>query len=216
MRIGYYLSKTFLQGLFVLFLRGRVFGMRNLPKTGGGLLVANHQSFLDPIFAGLGVPREAFYMARDTLFRSPVFGPMIRYYNAFPVRRGRADIGAIKKSLRILKGGGFLNVFPEGTRTTDGTIAVMQPGVVLLARKARVPLIPTMLLGGFEIWPRHKRFPRPSPVIVAYAVPLSVSEIEALSDDECIRIVRDRIVELMKHYSSHSLFRGRARALRIG
>lgn len=216
MRIVYYLSKTFLQGLFVLFLRGRVFGMRNLPKTGGGLLVANHQSFLDPIFAGLGVPREAFYMARETLFRSPLFGPMIRYYNAFPVRRGKADIGAIKKSLRILKRGGLLNVFPEGTRTTDGTVAAMQPGVVLLARKARVPLIPTMLLGAFEVWPRHQRYPKPGPIIVAYAAPLSVCEIDALSDDECIRIVRDRIVELMERYSSHSLFRGRVKASRIG
>ncbi len=216
MRIVYYLSKTFLQGLFVLFLRGRVFGLKNLPTTGGGLLVANHQSFLDPIFAGLGVPREAFYMARDTLFRSPLFGPMIRYYNAFPVRRGKADIGAIKKSLRILKGGGLLNVFPEGRRTTDGKVAAMQSGVVLMARKARVPLIPTMLLGGFKVWPRHQRFPKPGPVIVAYAAPLSVSEIAALSDHECIRIVRDRIVKLMERYSSHSLFRGRAKASWIG
>ncbi len=215
MRLIYYLSKTLLQGLFVLFLRGRVFGVKNVPATGGGLLVANHQSFLDPMFAGLGVPREAFYMARDTLFRSPLFGPIIRYYNAFPVRRGKADIGAIKKSLRILKRGGFLNVFPEGTRTTDGTVAAMQPGVVLMARKARVPLIPTMLLGAFEVWPRHRRFPRPGPVIVAYAAPLSVVEIEALSDEECIAIVRDRILELMERYASHSMFRGRPRTTRI-
>ena len=210
MRPTYFFSKTILQGLFVLFLRGRVFGVHHVPVSGGALLVANHQSFLDPMLVGLGLYREAWYMARDTLFRHPLAGRIIRHYNAFPVRRGKADVSAVKKSLRTLKAGELLNVFPEGTRTKDGMLGVMQPGVVMLARRARVPMVPTMVLGAFEVWPRRLRFPVPSPVIVAYAKPVSVAEIETLSDEACMAIVRARIVALMKQYASHSLFRGRA------
>ncbi len=197
------------QALFLLVARGRVFGRHHVPRTGGGLLVCNHQSFFDPILAALAIPRECHFMARDTLFRNPWFRRLITSLNAFPVKRGTADVGAIKETLRRLKRGGLVTVFPEATRTVDGSVRPMQPGVVLMARKARVPLVPTMILGAFEAWPRHALLPHPAPILVAYGEPLTPEQLVGLSDDEAITLLRDRILDMMRHYRNHPIVRGR-------
>lgn len=193
---------------FTLYLCGRVFERRHVPSSGGGLLIANHQSFLDPVLAALALHREAHFMARHTLFEGRVFNRLIRSLNAFPVKRASADVAAIKESLRILRAGELLVAFPEATRTRDGAIAPMQPGVVLLARKTGVPLIPTLILGAFEAWPRHSPLPLPGCVYIAYGEPLTPDDLRGLSDDEAITIVRQRIVDLRAEYAPR-----RARAL---
>ncbi|MGE0480794.1 MAG: lysophospholipid acyltransferase family protein [Phycisphaerae bacterium] len=186
---------------FVLYLRGRVFERRHVPGSGGGLLIANHQSFLDPVLAALALHREAHFMARHTLFQGGRFDRLIRSLNAFPVKRGTADMAAIKESLRILRAGGLLVAFPEATRTRDGSIAPMQPGVVLLARKTGVPLIPTLILGAFDAWPRHSPLPLPGCVYVAYGEPLTPADLAGLSDEEAMTIVRQRILDLLATYA---------------
>jgi len=205
MRIGYGISQRFCQLGFLSYFRGRVFGREHVPRRGPVVLVCNHQSFMDPVFATQALPRECHYMARDTLFKNAAFRRVIEYYNAFPVRRGTADIGAIKETLRRLKRGGLVTMFPEGTRTPDGRVGEMQSGVVLIARKARAPLVPTMILGAFEAWPRHRKTPRFAPVIVAYGQPVSACEVRALDAERCIEILRERIIALMQRYRSHSL-----------
>lgn len=211
MRRWYRLCRSGAQALFLVFSRGRVFGTANVPREGGVLLVCNHQSFFDPILATFALPRECHYMARDTLFRNPWFRKLIESLNAFPIRRGTADVGAIKETLRRLKAGALVTAFPEGTRTGDGNVGPMQPGVVLLARKTRVPLVPTLILGAFEIWPRQATLPRPAPVIIAYGKPLWPDQVSNLSGEDCINVVRDRILEMMVRYRRHPLMKGRLR-----
>jgi 1-acyl-sn-glycerol-3-phosphate acyltransferase len=211
MRLGYRIIRGILQALHIFLCRGRVFGLRHVPVVGGVLLVSNHESFLDPIVATLAIPRECNYMARDTLFRHPLFGRLIAYVNAFPVKRDTADIGAIKETLRRLKAGKVVLTFPEGTRTRDGRIGAMRAGVVLLARKARVPVVPTLVLGAFESWPRSSPLPRPHPILVAYGEPLYVHEHPEWDDEQCVALVRARIVALQERFASHSLVSGFAR-----
>ena len=209
MRPWYRFCRINCQALFLSFFRGRVFGYHNVPHTGGVLLVCNHQSFLDPVLATLAIPRECHYMARDSLFKNPIFRWLIESLNAFPIKRGTADLGAIKETLRRLKAGQLVVTFPEATRTTDGSVAQMHSGVILLARKARVPIVPGVILGAFESWPRHARLPRPRPVIIAYGTPLSPRMLESFDDDECIRVVRERILALMERYRGHTLLTGK-------
>jgi 1-acyl-sn-glycerol-3-phosphate acyltransferase len=205
MRPWYRFSRFWCQAFFLTFCRGRVFGRQNVPLTGGVLLVCNHQSFLDPVLATLALARECDYMARDTLFRHRIFRRLIQSLNAFPIKRATADIGAIKETLRRLKAGHLITVFPEGTRTADGAIGPMQPGPILIARKAGVPIVPTLIQGAFEAWPRHARWPRPRPVSVAYGAPLWPAEMRARPDEECISLVRARIIALRaKHRQSPS------------
>ena len=211
MRLYYRICRGIANLLFIALCRGRVFGRRHVPRTGGTLLVCNHQSFFDPILATMSLPRECHYMARDTLFRQPLFRKLIESLNAFPVKRGTADVGAIKETLRRLKKGLLVNVYPEATRTQDGRVRPMQSGVVLIARKAGVPLVPGMILGAYEIWPRQAKLPKPGPVIVAYGPPLYPEQMRDLSDEECINVVRGRIIEMMTRYSRHPLVRDRLR-----
>src|SRR5262245_28199568 len=108
MRPWYRFCRWLCHGVFLVFFRGRVYGRDNVPLEGGVLLACNHQSYLDPVLATLALPRECHYMARDTLFRNPQFRRMIESLNAFPVKRGTADIGAIKETLRRLKNGALV------------------------------------------------------------------------------------------------------------
>ncbi len=203
MRRGYAFLRLVAQLLLTFLFRGRVFGTRHVPLTGGVLLVSNHQSFLDPVLATLAIPRECHYMARDTLFHHPTLRRVIEYLNAFPVKRGTADMGAIKETLRRLKAGKVVLTFPEATRTTDGRIGPMRAGVVLLARKARVPIVPTLILGAFEAWPRTRKLPVPRPILVAYEEPIYPHRHPDWSDDECVAMVRDRIVAMQARYAGH-------------
>ena len=216
MRPWYRFCRAGCHVLYTFFWRGRIFGRWNVPLRGGVLLVCNHQSFLDPMLATHALGRECHYMARDTLFRNAFFRRLIESLNAFPVKRGTADIGAIKETLRRLKRGALITAFPEGTRTPDGRVHAMQSGVVLIARKAGVPIVPTLILGAFESWPRQAPVPRPRPIIVAYGEPLWPEEIHKAGGDQCIRIVRERIVGMMEHYRRHPLLAGRLRPLPSG
>lgn len=148
-------------------------------------------------------------MARDTLFANPAFGWLIDTLNAFPVKRGEGDVGAIKETLRRLKRGALITVFPEGTRTPDGAIGPMRSGVVLLARKARVPLVPTLILGAFDAWPRRQLLPSPSPVLVAHAEPLTPEQIDAMEPEACMDAVRARIVAMRQRFGPHTLLQRR-------
>jgi len=200
MRPWYRFSRTCCQAFFLTFLRGRVFGRENVPLRGGVILVCNHQSFLDPVLATQALARECHYMARDTLFRHPLFRRLIGSLNAFPIKRGTADVGAIKETLRRLRQGALVTAFPEATRTEDGSIRAMQAGVVLLARKTGVPLVPTLIDGAYQAWPRQARLPRPHPVVVAYAPPVWPAQMPDLSDEQCIGLVRERILALRRRF----------------
>jgi 1-acyl-sn-glycerol-3-phosphate acyltransferase len=207
MKIGYRILRLFSQVVFITVFRGRTFGVRRVPRTGGVLLVCNHQSFLDPILASCVLPRECNYMARDTLFHHPVLGPLIAYLNSFPVKRGTADLGAIRETLRRLKDGKVVVTFPEGTRTVDGQIGAMRAGVVLLARKTRVPLVPVLILGAFQTWPRTAKLPRPHPILIAYDEPLYPHQHPEWTDAQCVTAVRDRLLALQRRFEQHSMLR---------
>ncbi len=202
-RLWYRLCRFYAQGLYACFFAGRAFGREHVALEGGVLLVCNHQSFLDPVLATLALDRECDYMARDTLFRQPLFRRLIESLNAFPIKRAAADVGAIKETIRRLRAGHLITVFPEGTRTPDGKIRAMQAGPVLIARKAGVPIVPTLIWGAFEAWPRHAHFPRPHRIMVAYGEPLWSDDMQGLENERCIGIVRGRIIELAERYGWH-------------
>ena len=156
----------------VLLVKARCFGMRNVPATGGVLIVCNHQSFLDPPLVSIGLRRETNYLARRELFANRPFRWLIEHLNAFPVRQKTADIRAIKESLRRLRAGQVLVIFPEGSRSEDGRIAPFLPGAGVIAKRARVPIVPALIDGTFQAWPRHQLLPRTGTVILEFGAPI--------------------------------------------
>jgi 1-acyl-sn-glycerol-3-phosphate acyltransferase len=171
-RLWWLALQTIACHLGVTLFRYRAHGAHHVPPAGGAILACNHQSFMDPIIAAMGTGRSVTFMARDTLFKFPPFRFLIESLNAFPVTRGTADLGAMRQSLRRLKDGWLLLVFPEGTRTKDGSLGSMRGGIGVLASRARVPVIPTLICGAFEAWPRGEKLPHPSPIEVRYGAPL--------------------------------------------
>lgn len=168
----------------VMFFRYRVRGRENVPQEGPVILASNHQSFLDPVFCGIGVKRHLVYVARDTLFRLPFFGRLIHSVNAIPVSRDKADIAAMRAIIARLQGGAAVCLFPEGTRTRDGRIVPVKAGFGLLCRRARAVVVPVLVDGGFETWPRHKMLPSPGAITVHFGTPMSPAHIETMTNEE--------------------------------
>lgn len=166
--ICYWLGCWACRVLCILFFRLRFEGLDNVPDKGPVVLISNHQSFLDPLFCGVGLKRQLHFMARDTLFTNRFFGAILSSVKAVPVKRGRADLSAIKKIIAALNAGGAACLFPEGTRTTDGRIADFKPGFGLVCRKSNAPIVPVLIDGAFERWPKGERIFSPGPVVVCY------------------------------------------------
>jgi len=169
------------QFLFAIFFSLRVYGRENIPGSGGVLIASNHQSFLDPILIGVGLKRQIHYMARRSLFQNAFFRWFIKSLNAFPVKREGMDVGAIKEAIALLRRGEVVLLFPEGTRTWDGTIGPIQRGFGMIARRAGVSLVPAVIDGALEAWPRTRRIFRFAPISVIFGKPLEPKE-EALSE----------------------------------
>jgi 1-acyl-sn-glycerol-3-phosphate acyltransferase len=151
----------------------RVFGIENLPRRGGFLLASNHQSFLDPaLVAACLFPREMHFMARRSLFRNPVFGAIIARCNAFAIERDTADVKGVKEAIARLEAGNVLLVFPEGTRTRNGSIGPMKAGVGTLAERAAVPIVPVLIEGAYEVWPKGAPLPRSGRIRVVVGKPI--------------------------------------------
>ncbi len=146
-------------GTFVWRVRSH--GTENVPKSGGVILAANHQSLLDPPFVGGCLPRETTFMARRSLFEIPLLGRLIVALNAFPIERNSGDVKGVRSAIVRLKRGEALLVFPEGTRTRDGEIGPMKAGLRLIAERADVPIVPVLIRGAYEVWPRKRLLPRP-------------------------------------------------------
>lgn len=164
----------------------KVRGERNIPDRGGVLLVTNHQSNLDPIIVGVRMRRPLAYLAKSELFVNPLFAGLIRRLHAFPVKQGTGDIGAVKESIRLLKMGHVLNIFPEGSRSADGKLQPILPGAALVVKRAGVPVVPVVLDGTFEAWPRGKKLPRMHPVWVEYGQPMEIAQLESRAIVEII------------------------------
>ncbi len=162
--------------LIMPVFRFRVVGKEEVPTTGGVILAANHVSYVDPVFIGVAlVERQLHFMAKEELFRWPLFGAFIRGLHAFPVRRGRVDYAGIRQCLRLLDQGEVLLVFPEGTRGDGVALQKAEEGIGLLAARAGCPVIPVYVQGTDKVLPRGKRIPRVHPVTVYFGHPLRVA-----------------------------------------
>ncbi|MEX2114547.1 MAG: lysophospholipid acyltransferase family protein [Pirellulales bacterium] len=189
-------------------LRIRVEGRQRVPHSGGGLVLSNHQSNLDPVLIGLSCERRLNYVARTTLFDSRLFRWLVAALDAIPIDREGGGLGGLKETLKRIKRGEMVLIFPEGTRTWDGEVRRVMPGFCAIARRAAVPLVPVALDGAFDAWPRQRWWPRPDVIHVVWGDPIAPQEMDGLNDDELLAEVERRI------RACHRLARlGRLRAL---
>ncbi len=155
----------------------KIWGAEHIPRRGGALLAATHQSYLDPVLVAVKLRRPVSYMAKSSLFVDGFFGWLIRALHAFPVRQGEADIGAMKECVHRLTDGHLLNIYPEGSRSEDGEIGKIEKGIALIIRRAAgSPVIPVVIDGSFDAFPRQRGMLRAYPIRVLYGKPMMLSD----------------------------------------
>ncbi|MCS6885882.1 MAG: lysophospholipid acyltransferase family protein [Acidobacteriota bacterium] len=145
---------------FQKLYRMRFFGVENVPLEGPLIITPNHVSYYDPILIHLPIARPIYYMAWDRLFEIPVLGSVISKLGAFPVKLAGHDLAAMRRATAVLKAGGALVIFPEGSRSHTGQLTEFKPGAFRLAVKLDVPVLPVAMKGAWEVWPPHKRLPK--------------------------------------------------------
>jgi 1-acyl-sn-glycerol-3-phosphate acyltransferase len=177
----------------MVFYRIRCHHRERYPTTGGFLVLSNHQSYLDPPLVGACVPRQINYLARKTLFDNRIFGGLIRSLDSIPLDRDGLGIGGLKETLRRLKRGEGVLLFPEGTRSMDGELQPLKPGFSALVDRAEVPIVPVAIDGAHEAFPRTKKWPRRAVIHIVVGDPIPLEESRKFDDRGLIDLVESRL-----------------------
>ena len=179
MNVSYRIGWSLFRFIYATYFRWRACNPERVPLTGPVILASNHASFIDPPLVGAGLPREINYLARESLFRFPGIGALLRSWNAVPVDRDGGGARGLKAILDRLRDGGAIILFPEGTRARDGKLQPARSGIGLIVIKSTAPVIPVRVFGTYEAFGRHVKFPRPHQIVVKYGKPLAFGELRA-------------------------------------
>lgn len=151
--------RRLLQGYFRFFYRFRLYG--KVPEGNLHILIiANHASYFDPLLLGIAFPYDLHFLARESLFRFPLFGSLIRLLYAHPVKQDKSDLAAIKLICSLIKAKKPLALFPEGTRSADGGIGPIKGGCGLIATQTHCDIVPVYIHGSYNAWGRRHLLPQ--------------------------------------------------------
>ncbi len=184
-----------------IFFRFRVVHRERLIQQGPVILAMNHESYLDPPFAGIGSRRAIYFLARKSLLDIPVLGWILPKLHVIPVDQEGGDRSALKALIRILRAGHGTLVFPEGSRTLDGKLQPAEPGIGLIIAKTLAPVVPMRIFGAHEALPRGGGKLRFCPITIVVGEPLhfTAADIEGKGREVYPRLARrvmDAIAEL--------------------
>jgi 1-acyl-sn-glycerol-3-phosphate acyltransferase len=188
-RLIYRVLRLIARMLCVLWFRIRVEGRHHVPSQGGGMLLSTHQSGLDPILVGLACNRNLNFLARSTLFRNPAFSFFLKIVDSIEIDRERGGLSGLREMLSRLRSGKVVLLFPEGTRTDDGSIGVVKPGFFPIAKRSDVPLIPVAIVGAFECMPKGSKWIFPKPIAVVFGKPIQPEDYRNWSEEQAVRAV---------------------------
>lgn len=167
-------------------------GLENVPRTGPLLVLINHNSFLDPLVPCVFVRRDIFPMAKVEALNH-YLGWTLKWYGAFPIRRGEGDVGALKQALRVLKEGHSMLMAPEGHRNPAGILQEGHEGAALLAVRSHAPILPVAMQGGAPYFDNLYSVRR-TPITMRVGVPLMVSGLERKPSRDDLRVITDEMM----------------------
>lgn len=193
-----------------LFHCHKVYGVKHLPKKGGGIIAANHCSFLDPPIVGISYPYEVHFLGRASLFSSPFFAWLIKKLNAHPVAAGKGNLATIRKCLELLNQKKTVVIFPEGKRSKTGQLQKGQPGVAMLVMRTNSKVIPTYIHGSYEVWNSSRKYPTlTGKTACIFGSPIDFSHIDVTdkrkAEEEVVTTIMDKIALLRDWYHAGHL-----------
>ena len=178
MNLFYRIAQLTSYAYFRLFHRLRIYGLENIPISGSFILASNHQSYFDPPALGCKIPRNLHYFARDSLFFWPL-GFIIRNLNSIPVNRSQLDLTTLKSVLKVISSGEPILVFPEGTRSIDGSLGHGKKGIGLLLAKSQAKVVPARVFGGNEILGKGMFVPRIGrKLVIIFGNPIEMKDLD--------------------------------------
>jgi len=193
----YWLAHTLSRLVGAAFFRHRLLHREYLPETGGALIVANHVSYLDPAVVGACFRNPIHYLARKTLFKG-LLGWLLPRIQVFPVDLGKGDLASMKRILKLLKDGNRVLIFPEGTRSQDGSLQPAEAGVGFIIAKGEVPVVPLRIFGAHECWPRGTSWPSPGSITVVAGPAVDFSGLsEELTGRERYQACADLVMQAL-------------------
>jgi len=196
LRLWYKIGRTICKWICYPFFGMQCCDTENIPDHGPVLILSNHQSFLDPIFCQSSVKRNLCFVARDSLFDIKLLSKLMHSLGVIPIKRDKADISAMKTLINILKQEKAICLFPEATRTSNGKIAEIKPGFGLLSRRTGASIVPMVIDGAFECWPRHKKFPSPGKVTISCGKAITTEKIKELGDKEFAKVLTETLRQM--------------------
>ncbi len=164
MNLSYWISHHFFREFALGLFDYRVVGVEKLQFAGGAIIACNHVSFLDPPLVGIAFDEKVYSFARKTLFANPLAAKILRSWQVLAVDRDKPDAASLKATIRLLRDGNKLIMFPEGTRSYDGVPQSAEAGVGLFIAKGRAPVLPVRLFGSYEALPRGAKTLRPAKI----------------------------------------------------
>ncbi|MBC8290565.1 MAG: 1-acyl-sn-glycerol-3-phosphate acyltransferase [Planctomycetes bacterium] len=207
-RNGHWLTLQFvLRLIFGVWLRYRTRGIKRVASEGGGLVLVNHQSFLDPLLVGVPLQRPVSFLARDSLFPIPFVGWVLRNTYVMPINRDSASTASIRQAIGRVNDGFLVGIFPEGTRCVDGEVGELKPGFISLIRRIKQPVYPVGIAGAHEAMPRRGLLRLcPRKVHIVFGEPLCPDRLKELSrkgqEDALIEFARNAIVDCQQEAES--------------
>jgi 1-acyl-sn-glycerol-3-phosphate acyltransferase len=165
-------GRIWIGGPVRLATRARFYGVERIPRDGGLVIAANHFSWLDPPLIGAACPRRIEFVAKIEAHRVPGLGQLIRAHGTLAVRRGESDRDAVRRMRDVVRAGGALGMFVEGTRQRSGVPGQVQPGAAMVALQEHVPVIPVAIHGT-----QHWRLRNLAPCSVAWGRPVRFEDL---------------------------------------
>ena len=180
--------------------RVRWHNTEHIPRAGGVIIAANHQTYVDPFWVGYPVKRPVRFLAWDAAFNWPFVGTCLRALGAWPLQQEGSDPAPIRRSLQWIREGGAVMLFPEGGRgNPDGSLKKFKAGAVRMALEAEVPILPVTIVGGHHVWPNSHRFPRLGRgVDIIFHPPIKVGQCETEGTRECARRETERLAQIVR------------------
>lgn len=189
----YRIFRFMLRILYTLLFRLEARGTDNIPAEGPVILASNHISNFDPPTVGIKIRRKVHFMAKEELFKIPVFGPLIDAFGAFPVKRGGVSKDAIKSAISLLKEGNVLGIFPEGSRNNQSGMA--KKGAAMIAVRSGAAIVPVAIIGKYRLFGK---------MIVCYGKPLDITAIIEESSPDMLDQVTDAIMARIREIAGNN------------